>query len=77
MLCEYAYYENDSKRARLNCNNEKKMAEDKTFKDRCPFSYYCNISERFENSTDMFKCIFREASNASIYGALYMPSIGA
>lgn len=60
MLCEYAYYETDSKRAKLCCSNPQKLAEDDLFKKRCPLIYWCTISERFENTADMLRCPYRE-----------------
>ena len=63
MLCEYAYYPDGDETKKLNCNNEKKLREDDLFKHRCPLIYYCKISERFENTTDMFGCRYRRGDN--------------
>lgn len=63
MLCEYAYYKTDKKSEKPCCNNERKIQEDTFFGDRCPLIYYCTISERFENTTDMFGCKYRSGSN--------------
>lgn len=59
MLCEYAYYKTDKKSEKPCCNNKQKLLDDDVFKERCPLIYYCSISERFENTTDMFNCKYR------------------
>ena len=59
MFCEYAYYPNGDETKKLNCSNEQKLKEDKMFKDRCPLIYFCNVTERYENTTDMFNCFYR------------------
>jgi len=63
MLCEYAYYLTDDKSEKPCCNNQKKLAEDDYFKEKCPLIYYCSISERYENTTDMFNCKYRSGSD--------------
>lgn len=60
MLCEYAYYKTDKKSEKPYCNNKQKLLDDNVFKERCPLIYYCSISERFENTTDMFNCKYRD-----------------
>lgn len=59
MLCEYAYYKTESQQERPCCNNKYKLEEDNFFKEKCPLVYYCTINERFENTSDMFKCKYR------------------
>ena len=63
MICEKAYYPNGDETKKLNCRSKLKIQEDTLFKERCPLIYYCAISERFENTTDMFDCKYREAKN--------------
>lgn len=63
MICEYAYYPNGDKKKKLNCKNKQKIKDDTFFKDRCPLIYYCTISERFENTVDMFKCKYRNKND--------------
>lgn len=63
MLCQYAYYESDEYRAKLCCNNERKIKEDNFFGELCPLVYWCPINERFENTKDMFRCIYREGKD--------------
>lgn len=60
MLCEFSYYDKDSK---LCCNSEKKLLEDDYFKERCPLIYYCTVNRRFENTTDFFGCKYREVED--------------
>lgn len=60
MLCENAYYREGDKRKRLYCKSMRKAAEDTITKDKCPLIYYCRINQRFENTTDMFDCRYRE-----------------
>ena len=58
MLCEKAYYKNgtEENRERLYCKDERVI----DFNGMCPLIYWCPISEKFENTTDMFDCIYRE-----------------
>lgn len=63
MLCEHAYYKTDEQLEKPSCNNAQKIAEDDLFKEQCPFIYYCPISERFENTTDMFGCKYKGVKN--------------
>lgn len=56
MLCENAYYENSDKLSKLLCKNEKNT----DFNGKCPLIYWCKINERYENTVDMFDCIYRE-----------------
>lgn len=62
MLCEYAYYKTDDKSEKPCCNNPQKLKEDDFFKERCPFIYFCTVSERFENTVDITRCIYRRNS---------------
>lgn len=57
MICEKAYYKNGTGegRERLYCTDER-VAE---FDGKCPLIYWCNITERYENTPDMMKCIYR------------------
>lgn len=57
MLCENAYYPNGNEKEKPNC---RKMKETEYFKGKCPLIYYCTINERFEQTTDMFGCKYRE-----------------
>ena len=59
MLCENAYYVGE----KVHCRNEKKSDEDPIFKTKCPFVYYCTIDEKYENTADMFDCIYREGKH--------------
>lgn len=63
MMCENAYHESDEYRAKLCCKCERKLKEDDFFKERCPLVYWCPINERYENTADMFNCIYREKNN--------------
>lgn len=59
MICENAYYPNGTGE-----NREKLYYKDpggaSGFNGKCPFSYYCNISEKYENTADMFECVYRK-----------------
>lgn len=57
MICENAYYQNGTgeNRARLFCR--KGVPE---FNGKCPFVYWCQVDEKYENTVDMFDCINRE-----------------
>lgn len=61
MLCENAYYPNKTgeNRERPCCLNEKVT----DFDGRCPLIYWCSISERYENTADMFNCKYREKND--------------
>ena len=59
MICPNAYYETELPRAKLNCKVIEKETGDKPFGNHCPFIYWCNISERFENTADIANCIKR------------------
>lgn len=63
MLCENAYYKTEEYRAKLYCRCKKKCDEDELFRDICPLIYWCPISERFENTKDMLRCIYREKTD--------------
>ena len=63
MLCPNAYYESDEHRAKLCCKSERKLKEDTFMKDRCPLIYWCPISNKYENTMDMFYCTYREDNN--------------
>lgn len=63
MICEYSYYPEGNEKKKPCCKNERKLAEDDYFKDRCPLIYYCTINERFEQSTSMFGCKYRGDKN--------------
>ena len=58
MFCEKAYYPNNTgeNRERLYCSDER-VTE---FNGKCPFVYWCHLSERFENTADAMECIYRE-----------------
>ena len=56
MICENAYYVDE----KVHCKNERKFKEDPIFKAKCPFVYYCKIDEKYENTVDMFDCVYRE-----------------
>lgn len=59
MLCENAYYVGE----KVHCRDERKSNEDPVFKTKCPFVYYCAVDEKYENTTDMFDCIYRETND--------------
>lgn len=59
MICENAYYIDDNKETKPKCKNEAKVAEDEYFKDQCPLVYFCMVSGRYEQTTDMFYCKYR------------------
>lgn len=63
MICENAYYSNKNKmsdnRERLYCKDER-VTE---FGGKCPLVYWCTVSERFENTVDMFNCQYRKGEN--------------
>lgn len=61
MICEKAYYPNKTgeNRERVYCSDERVKA----FGGKCPLVYWCAISEKFENTTDMFSCIYRSDKN--------------
>lgn len=63
MFCENAYYPDGDETKKLNCKSKKKLEEDDFFKERCPLIYYCTITERIENTADMFGCPYRENKN--------------
>lgn len=63
MLCPNAYYETDAPRAKLNCRVVEKEPGPKPFGNRCPFVYWCSISERYENTADFVNCIKRGCEN--------------
>ena len=58
MLCEKAYYLNKTGKSRekLYCKDERVT----DFGGKCPLVYWCSINERFENTTDMFNCVYRK-----------------
>lgn len=64
MICENAYYPNGTgeNREKLYCK-QKEVINDEFSKGKCPLIYWCSISEKFENTTDMFGCIYRENDN--------------
>lgn len=61
MICEKAYYPNGTgeNRERLYCKDNRVTDLDK----KCPLIYWCTISEKFENTIDMFSCIYRGVKN--------------
>lgn len=64
MICENAYYLNGTgeNRERLRCKCED-VINDGVTRGECPLIYWCPINERYENTTDMFDCIYREVNN--------------
>lgn len=60
MLCEKAYYPNGTgeNREKLHCKDERNDMD-----GICPLIYWCKISEKYENTTDMFDCVFREKND--------------
>lgn len=62
MICEKAYYPNGSgeNRERLYCKDKRL---DDFFNGKCPLIYWCPVSEKFENTSDMFSCPYREKNN--------------
>lgn len=60
MICEKSYYDENGK---LKCNDKNKLEADDVFKDLCPLIYYCPISEKYENTPDMFDCIYRRGND--------------
>ena len=60
MLCEKAYYPNGTgeHRERVYCSDKRVAAT--VFDGKCPLVYWCTVSEKFENTTDMFNCKFRK-----------------
>ena len=64
MLCENAFYPNKTgeNRERPHCKC-KEVIDDDITKGKCPLIYWCPISEKFENTTYMFNCIYREVNN--------------
>jgi len=60
MLCENGYYPNGTgeNRKPLYCSNPK--SKEDMFKGKCPFVYWCQVDRKFENTADMFECVFRE-----------------
>lgn len=58
MICEKAYYPNKTgeNREKLYCMDER-VTE---FNGKCPLIYWCQVSEKFENTSDMFNCPYRE-----------------
>lgn len=63
MICENAYYPNQTGNngERLYCKNEQII--NGFTEGKCPLVYWCNISEKFENTADMFDCIYRGKTN--------------
>ena len=59
MTCEYSRYPDGDKTEKPVCTNEKKIAEDDYFGNKCPLIYYCTINERFEQTSDMLTCKYR------------------
>jgi hypothetical protein len=64
MICENAYYLNGTgeNRERLHCKREEVINDDFT-RGKCPLIYWCPISERYENTVDMFNCRYREKND--------------
>lgn len=60
MICERAYYPNGTgeHRERLFC--ECQEVKNGFSKGKCPLVYWCNVSERFENTPEFFDCIYRK-----------------
>lgn len=58
MICENSYYPNNNEKLKPCCKSEQKLKDD-LFGERCPLIYYCRISERFEQTADMFECKYR------------------
>ena len=60
MLCKKGYYPNGTgkNRERVYCSDERVT----TFEGKCPFIYWCPVREKFENTTDMFECCYREVN---------------
>ena len=58
MICEKSFYPNGTgeNRERLYCSDERV----KEFNGKCPLIYWCPVSEKFENTSDMFNCPYRE-----------------
>ena len=63
MLCENSFYKSKRKQERPFCKSERKQKEDSVFHDKCPLIYWCAVSERFEQTTDMFDCKYRGDKN--------------
>lgn len=61
MLCNKAYYPNGTgeNRERIMCSNKNNTA----FGGKCPFIYWCNIDEKYENTADIINCIYKEERN--------------
>ena len=59
MICEYSYYPDGNEKLKPNCKCEEKLKEDTYFKEKCPLIYLCRINERYEQTTDMFNCTYR------------------
>ena len=61
MLCEKAYYKNGTgeNMKKLYCSDERMQ----DFDGKCPLIYWCKIDEKYENTTDMFNCIYRGKEN--------------
>ena len=58
MLCEKAYYPNGTgeNRERVYCSDSRVT----DFGGKCPLIYYFPVSEKYENTADMFDCTYRE-----------------
>ena len=58
MICEKAYYRNKTgeNREKLYCMDKRVV----DFEGKCPLIYWCPVSEKFENTIDMFGCPYRK-----------------
>ena len=56
MFCINAYYPDGDEKQKLNCKNEKKLKEDEVFGEKCPLTYYCTVTERYENTYECMDC---------------------
>lgn len=59
MICENAYYLESEKKPR--CKNIKD--DNNSFGNKCPLIYFCPITDQYENTSAMFKCVYREGKN--------------
>lgn len=59
MICEKAFYPTGTgeNRERLYCKDERSKD---FFNGKCPLIYWCAVSGKFENTSDMFGCPYRE-----------------
>lgn len=57
MICENSYYPKGNEELKPNC---KYLMNDDYFKGKCPLIYYCTITQRFEQTAQMFDCKYRD-----------------